>query len=74
MLRIKSHYPYRPEGKQDIKAFPFDPYIFDEEEGRNIDSCGRQGENNVVSRAWGETTDRQSWSNLLPRHIYNEII
>jgi len=30
----KGHYPYRPEGKQDIKAFPFDPYIFDEGENR----------------------------------------
>lgn len=59
MLRIEDRYPYRPEGKQDIKAFPFNPYIFNEGESESIDPFGRQGEDNVVSRTL-EETDRQS--------------
>jgi len=59
MLRIKDRYPYRLEGKQDIKAFLFNPYIFNEGENKSIDPCGRQGENNLISRAL-EETNRQS--------------
>lgn len=51
---IKDRYSYRTEGKQDIKAFPFGPCILDEGEDESIDPCGRQGEDNVISRARGK--------------------
>lgn len=60
MLWIESRYPYQSEGKQDIKAFPFGPYIPVEGKDESIDPCERQGEDNVVSRARRGTTDRQS--------------
>lgn len=70
MLRVESRYSYRPEGKQDIKAFPFGPYIFDEGENESIDPCGRQGEDNVISRARVEPrvgrADRACYHAILP--------
>jgi len=54
MLQIRDRYPYRLEGKQDIKAFLFF-YIFNEGKNKSIDPCGKQGENNLVSRALEET-------------------
>lgn len=60
MLRLEGRYPYWPEGKQDIKAFPFGPSISDEGEDEIIDPCERQGEDNVVSRARGNHRNRQS--------------